>query len=102
LTNDLKQEAPFEIPGRKPPKTWPENGQVEFVAYKTRYRLGLELVLHEVTCTIKPSEKVTNGCESFGSVALFELKMKIYVIDWDRWAYGSREIFSNFGIVSNH
>ena len=54
----LLQEAPFEIPECKPRKTWPENGEVVFTSYQTRYRPGLELVLRDVTCTIKPSEKV--------------------------------------------
>ncbi|XP_021961754.1 multidrug resistance-associated protein 1 isoform X2 [Folsomia candida] len=55
---EVPQEAAFEIRDHKPPKLWPESGQVKFDQYQTRYRPGLDLVLRNVTCTINPGEKI--------------------------------------------
>uniref|UniRef100_A0A8D3C1D5 Canalicular multispecific organic anion transporter 1 n=1 Tax=Scophthalmus maximus TaxID=52904 RepID=A0A8D3C1D5_SCOMX len=38
--------------------TWPEEGRLEFEDYKVRYRPGLDLVLHGITCNIKSTEKI--------------------------------------------
>jgi ABC-type multidrug transport system fused ATPase/permease subunit len=57
-------EAPWEIEERKPPKTWPESGEVVFDHYQSRYREGLDLVLRDVTCTIKGGEKVGGNQKS--------------------------------------
>uniref|UniRef100_A0A8D3D949 ABC-type glutathione-S-conjugate transporter n=1 Tax=Scophthalmus maximus TaxID=52904 RepID=A0A8D3D949_SCOMX len=37
---------------------WPEEGRLEFEDYKVRYRPGLDLVLHGITCNIKSTEKI--------------------------------------------
>ncbi|XP_059476483.1 multidrug resistance-associated protein 1 isoform X3 [Neocloeon triangulifer] len=55
---ETKQEAAWDIPETKPPKEWPANGNVVFNNYQVRYREGLDLVLHGISCDIKGGEKV--------------------------------------------
>jgi len=52
------QEAAWDIPETKPDKEWPSQGKVVFRDYQVRYREGLDLVLHGITCDIKGGEKV--------------------------------------------
>lgn len=42
----------------RPPEKWPEEGRLKFENYKVRYRPGLDLVLHGITCDIGSTEKV--------------------------------------------
>lgn len=42
----------------RPPVGWPEAGRLQFQNYKVRYRPGLDLVLHGITCDIASTEKV--------------------------------------------
>uniref|UniRef100_A0A8D3CY00 ABC-type glutathione-S-conjugate transporter n=1 Tax=Scophthalmus maximus TaxID=52904 RepID=A0A8D3CY00_SCOMX len=46
------------INDNRPPDKWPEEGRLEFEDYKVRYRPGLDLVLHGITCNIKSTEKI--------------------------------------------
>lgn len=54
---DLPQEAPFEIKGIKPPTNWP-SGAIEYKNYSSRYRDGLDLVLKDLSFSVKPKEKI--------------------------------------------
>lgn len=51
-------QAPWHIPDKNPPQSWPSEGKIDFINYKTRYRNGLDLVLKGITCYIKACEKV--------------------------------------------
>uniref|UniRef100_A0A914ZBK8 ABC transmembrane type-1 domain-containing protein n=1 Tax=Panagrolaimus superbus TaxID=310955 RepID=A0A914ZBK8_9BILA len=53
-------EAEWESinPARKPPKSWPSEGKIEFIGYGARYRNGLDLALKDLTAMIKSKEKV--------------------------------------------
>uniref|UniRef100_A0AAQ4R4F2 ATP-binding cassette, sub-family C (CFTR/MRP), member 2 n=1 Tax=Gasterosteus aculeatus aculeatus TaxID=481459 RepID=A0AAQ4R4F2_GASAC len=42
----------------RPPEKWPEQGRLQFDNYKVRYRPGLDLVLHGITCDINSTEKI--------------------------------------------
>ncbi|KAM5140785.1 ATP-binding cassette sub-family C member 2-like [Mantella aurantiaca] len=53
----VENEAPWET-SQRPPQNWPDKGVVKFVDYKVRYRQGLDLVLHGITCTVDSMEKV--------------------------------------------
>lgn len=55
---ETPQEAPWEIPNKTPPASWPEKGEVEFRNYAVRYRPGLDLVLKGISFNVKGSEKV--------------------------------------------
>lgn len=35
---EMKTEADWNIPNKKPAETWPENGQLEFKNFGVRYR----------------------------------------------------------------
>ena len=52
-------KAPWEIPGNDPPESWPNDGNVEFQNYSTRYRPGLDLVLKDVSLYLHSGEKVS-------------------------------------------
>ncbi|KAE9546353.1 hypothetical protein FO519_010435, partial [Halicephalobus sp. NKZ332] len=54
---NVETEAPWKIDGKEPPKGWPSKGQIQFGNYSTRYRPGLELVVKNISASIKPGEK---------------------------------------------
>ncbi|KAL7637505.1 UNVERIFIED_CONTAM: hypothetical protein RMT77_012233 [Armadillidium vulgare] len=55
---EIESEAPKEIEATKPPPSWPSEGCIIMEDVKLRYRPELPLVLHGITATIKPSEKI--------------------------------------------
>ncbi|CAG7734589.1 unnamed protein product [Allacma fusca] len=55
---EVAQEAPWDLPEKKPASDWPQYGEINFNNFETRYREGLDLVLKGVTCHIQPGEKV--------------------------------------------
>jgi ABC-type multidrug transport system fused ATPase/permease subunit len=76
-TTELPQEASWN---RKPepPMGWPSEGKLEFKNYQTRYKEGLELILQNITCSIKPGEKIgiigrTGAGKSSMTLALFRI-----------------------------
>ncbi|KAI9460421.1 P-loop containing nucleoside triphosphate hydrolase protein [Boletus coccyginus] len=76
--NDLPSEAPRELPDSKPTPGWPGAGEVEFREYSMRYRPELDLVLKEISLTIKPKEKIgivgrTGAGKSSLLLALFRI-----------------------------
>ncbi|XP_042357577.1 canalicular multispecific organic anion transporter 1 isoform X2 [Plectropomus leopardus] len=54
---ELENEAKW-VTGTQPPEKWPEAGRLQFENYKVRYRPGLDLVLHGITCDINSTEKI--------------------------------------------
>ncbi|XP_033956822.1 ATP-binding cassette sub-family C member 2 [Pseudochaenichthys georgianus] len=54
---ELENEAKW-VTDTRPPEKWPEAGRVQFDNYKVRYRPGLDLVLHGITCDINSMEKI--------------------------------------------
>ncbi|KAM6997810.1 ATP-binding cassette sub-family C member 2 isoform 2-T2 [Tautogolabrus adspersus] len=54
---ELEHEAKW-VNDTRPPKKWPEEGRVKFENFKVRYRPGLDLVLHGISCDIKSTEKI--------------------------------------------
>jgi ABC-type multidrug transport system fused ATPase/permease subunit len=74
----LPSEAPVVIHDNRPDPTWPQNGQIQYQSYSTRYRQGLELVLKGVSFIINPREKVgivgrTGAGKSSLTLSLFRL-----------------------------
>ncbi|KAJ2435258.1 hypothetical protein GGF42_009083, partial [Coemansia sp. RSA 2424] len=74
----LPSEAPDVIEDNRPTESWPEQGVVEFKNYSTRYREGLDLVLKDVSFTVKPRKKVgivgrTGAGKSSLTLALFRI-----------------------------
>lgn len=76
--SSLVPEAPWSIESTKPKKEWPEFGKIEFQKYSTRYRPGLQLVIKNISCKIKSSEKIgivgrTGAGKSSLSLCLFRI-----------------------------
>lgn len=53
-----KPEAPFEIPDKKPPADWPQQGLIKFNDIELKYQKFGVSVLKNVTLTIYPREKI--------------------------------------------
>ncbi|CAL1297888.1 unnamed protein product [Larinioides sclopetarius] len=71
-------EAEWSNRETKPDPTWPHQGQINFDHYATRYREGLELVLKDISCVIKPNERCgivgrTGAGKSSMTLALFRI-----------------------------
>ncbi|XP_059079603.1 multidrug resistance-associated protein 1-like [Tigriopus californicus] len=76
-TLTIAQEADWELP-KKPPKEWPQEGEVSFEGYGMRYREGLDMVIKDINCHIKGGQTVgivgrTGAGKSSLTVALFRL-----------------------------
>lgn len=54
---EIENEAKW-ITDKRPPEKWPEEGKMQFENFKVRYRPGLDLVLHGITCSIDGMEKI--------------------------------------------
>lgn len=54
---EIENEAAW-VTDRRPPENWPEEGKLHFENFKVRYRPGLDLVLHGITCSIDGMEKI--------------------------------------------
>ncbi|KAM9837504.1 ATP-binding cassette sub-family C member 3 isoform 1-T1 [Aulostomus maculatus] len=76
--SETKTEAPWEVEDKKPPPGWPIQGNVEFHNYSVRYREGLDLVLKNLTLSVKGGEKVgivgrTGAGKSSMTLCLFRI-----------------------------
>jgi ABC-type multidrug transport system fused ATPase/permease subunit len=105
---DVEQEAPAEIPETKPAANWPSQGSVQFIGYSTRYRSDLDLVLKNVSFTVRASEKVgivgrTGAGKSSLALALFRgleaEKGKILIDDVDIGLIGLQDLREAITIV---
>uniref|UniRef100_UPI00398E8F75 ATP-binding cassette sub-family C member 3-like isoform X2 n=1 Tax=Pristiophorus japonicus TaxID=55135 RepID=UPI00398E8F75 len=76
--SETKTEAPWVIESNRPPKSWPETGNVEFSGYSVRYREGLDLVLKNLQLSVYGGEKVgivgrTGAGKSSMTLCLFRI-----------------------------
>lgn len=55
---NIVQEAPHEIPEKKPAPEWPVSGAIEFNDIRMRYRPKLPLVLKGLSLSINGGEKI--------------------------------------------
>lgn len=74
----LELEAPEIIEEKRPSPSWPQNGQIEFKNYSTRYRPELDLVLKNINLSIQAKEKIgivgrTGAGKSSLTLALFRI-----------------------------
>ena len=76
---NLKPEADWRIEETKPAADWPQRGHVKISNFSLRYREGLDLVLKEIDCDIKPGEKVNYFMIVFwhGSTNDFEIYLSV-------------------------
>ncbi|KAJ2745284.1 hypothetical protein GGI20_002307 [Coemansia sp. BCRC 34301] len=104
----LTPEAPDVIEDHRPARLWPEQGLVEFRNYSTRYREGLDLVLKDVSFSVKPREKVgivgrTGAGKSSLTLALFRIieaaEGQILLDGEDIAQYGLFDVRSKLSII---
>ncbi|PFH60569.1 hypothetical protein XA68_10736 [Ophiocordyceps unilateralis] len=105
---DLEQEAPPVVEDRRPPASWPDEGNVEFVDYTTRYRVDLEPVLRGISLRIKGRQKVgivgrTGAGKSSLALAIFRAleaeKGRIVIDGVDIGRIGLRDLREKIVIV---
>ena len=79
IANDKKYfQAAWSNDMNEPAQDWPQEGAVDFQSFSTRYRPGLDLVLKDFTCSVKPGEKIgivgrTGAGKSSLALALFRI-----------------------------
>ncbi|KAK7284166.1 hypothetical protein RJT34_18907 [Clitoria ternatea] len=56
--SQIPSEAPTVIEDSRPPSSWPENGTIEVIDLKVRYKESLPLVLRGVSCTFPGGKKI--------------------------------------------
>uniref|UniRef100_A0A5B7A298 ABC-type xenobiotic transporter n=1 Tax=Davidia involucrata TaxID=16924 RepID=A0A5B7A298_DAVIN len=54
----IPSEAPPVIEDSHPPSSWPENGTIELIDLKVRYKENLPVVLHGITCTFPGGKNI--------------------------------------------
>ncbi|KAJ0791413.1 putative ABC-type xenobiotic transporter [Helianthus annuus] len=105
---DLPSEAPSIIEENRPPPGWPSLGLVEFENVGFRYRPGLPSVLHGLSFSISPTEKVgivgrTGAGKSTMINALFRLveleKGRILIDNYDILSFGLTDLRKVLGII---
>lgn len=57
-SKELEQEAPHEIPDKKPAASWPAAGSIELKNVVLKYRPELPAVLNDLTMKVRPGEKI--------------------------------------------
>ncbi|MED6218009.1 Multidrug resistance-associated protein 5 [Stylosanthes scabra] len=56
--SQVPSEAPAIIDDSRPPSSWPENGTIQIVDLKIRYKENLPLVLRGISCTFPGGKKI--------------------------------------------
>ncbi|KAG0012875.1 hypothetical protein BGZ80_011457 [Entomortierella chlamydospora] len=104
----LTPEARDIIPDSKTDEAWPQHGQITFNQYSTRYREGLDLVLKDVSVTVKGGERIgivgrTGAGKSSVTMALFRIieaaKGSIIIDGVDISTLGLHELRSRLTII---
>ncbi|KAJ7650714.1 ABC transporter [Roridomyces roridus] len=77
-STDVEQEAPIEVPDRKPAAPWPSKGQIEIKDMVLKYRPELPAVIKGISMTVQAGEKIgivgrTGAGKSSVMTALFRL-----------------------------
>jgi ABC-type multidrug transport system fused ATPase/permease subunit len=105
---DLPPEAPPIIDENRPPPGWPSSGSIKFEDVVLRYRPELPPVLHGLSFTISPSDKVgivgrTGAGKSSMINALFRIveleKGRILIDNCDVAKFGLTDLRKVLGII---
>lgn len=104
----VPSEALEVIEGKRPPRSWPATGRVEFRNLQIRYRADTPLVLGGISCIFEGGHKIgivgrTGSGKTTLIGALFRLVEptggKIIVDDLDITTIGLHDLRSRFGII---
>ncbi|KAK6283230.1 hypothetical protein POUND7_017055 [Theobroma cacao] len=105
---ELPSEAPLIIQSNRPPPGWPSSGSIKFEDVVLRYRPELPPVLHGLSFTISPSDKVgivgrTGAGKSSMLNALFRIveleRGRILIDDCDIAKFGLMDLRKVLGII---
>ncbi|GLT85719.1 hypothetical protein SLE2022_038990 [Rubroshorea leprosula] len=105
---DLSSEAPDVIESNRPPPGWPSSGSIKFEDVILRYRPELPPVLHGLSFTVSPSEKVeivgrTGAGKSSMLNALFRIveveKGRILIDGYDLAKFGLKDLREALSII---
>ncbi|EXC25625.1 ABC transporter C family member 2 [Morus notabilis] len=105
---DLPSEAPAIIESNRPPPGWPSAGAIKFEDVVIRYRPELPPVLHGLSFSISPSDKVgivgrTGAGKSSMLNALFRIveleRGRILIDDCDIGKFGLADLRKVLGII---
>ncbi|KAJ0081449.1 hypothetical protein Patl1_11238 [Pistacia atlantica] len=105
---DLHSEAPDVIESNRPPPGWPSSGSMKFEEVVLRYRLDLPPVLHGLSFTVSPGEKVgivgrTGAGKSSMLSALFRIveieRGRIMIDDCDVAKFGLTDLRKVLSII---
>ncbi|KAL3108383.1 hypothetical protein niasHT_015305 [Heterodera trifolii] len=83
------QEAHWHsLPGKGPPKDWPDKGEIRLQNFSCRYRPELDLSLRSINANIRPKEKAAEGRIlidhlDIARIGLQELRSRITIIPQD-------------------
>ncbi|KAM0949401.1 putative ABC-type xenobiotic transporter [Dioscorea sansibarensis] len=104
----IPSEAPTVIENSRPPLSWPNNGKIELINLKVRYKESLPMVLHGITCVFPGGKKIgivgrTGSGKSTLIQALFRViepaDGKILVDDLDISTIGLHDLRSRLSII---
>ncbi|KAG5515913.1 hypothetical protein RHGRI_036827 [Rhododendron griersonianum] len=105
---DLPSEGPSVIESNRPPPGWPSSGSIKFEDVVLRYRPELPPVLHGLSFTIAPSDKVgivgrTGAGKSSMLNALFRIveleRGRILIDGYDIAKFGLTDLRKVLGII---
>ena len=105
---DLPSEGPSIIESNRPPPGWPSSGSIKFEDVVLRYRSELPPVLHGLSFTISPSDKVgivgrTGAGKSSMLNALFRIveleRGRILIDGYDVAKFGLTDLRKVLGII---
>ncbi|KAM1350686.1 hypothetical protein ACFX14_004730 [Malus domestica] len=105
---ELPAEGPAVIESNRPPPAWPSSGSIKFENVVLRYRPELPPVLHELSFTISPTDKVgivgrTGAGKSSMINALFRIveleRGRILIDDYDIAKFGLTDLRKVLGII---
>ncbi|GLT85717.1 hypothetical protein SLE2022_038970 [Rubroshorea leprosula] len=105
---ELPSEAPLIIESNRPPPGWPSSGSIRFEDVVLRYRPELPPVLHGISFTISPSDKVgivgrTGAGKSSMLNALFRIveleRGRILIDGCDVAKFGLMDLRKDLGII---
>ncbi|KAE8709270.1 ABC transporter C family member 2 [Hibiscus syriacus] len=105
---ELPSEAPLIIESNRPPPAWPSSGSIKFEDVVLRYRPDLPPVLHGLSFTISPSDKVgivgrTGAGKSSMLNALFRIveleRGRILIDGCDIAKFGLMDLRKVLGII---
>lgn len=90
---DLCSEAPAIVESNRPPSGWPSTGSIQFEDVVLRYRPGLPPVLHGLSFTISPSEKLgIVGRTGAGKSSMLNALFRIFELEKGRILIDHRDV----------